>query len=132
MKLYVLDTDISGFVQQEHPTVTARINALSDEDTIATTMITFGEDLSGWLPACRRAPDGISRARAYARLQGDWIFTATCSACPLMKQPPQSLISCAHKTNESEPTTSPSPLSHFQLTAFWLRAILWISSASLA
>lgn len=68
MKLYVLDTDISGFVQQEHPTVTARISALLEADTLATTVITFGEDLSGWLPACRRAPDGTARARAYGRL----------------------------------------------------------------
>ncbi|SRR6266508_2068414 len=62
MRLYVLDTDISGFVQNEHPTVTARINALPDDDTVATTVVTFGEDLSGWLPACRRARNGQARA----------------------------------------------------------------------
>jgi tRNA(fMet)-specific endonuclease VapC len=32
------------------------------------TIITFGEDLGGWLPACRRAPNGDARAQAYARL----------------------------------------------------------------
>ena len=69
MKLYVLDTDIAGFVQQEHQTVVSRIKALPSEDTVATTIITFGEDLSGWLPACRRAPDGPARAVAYVRLQ---------------------------------------------------------------
>jgi tRNA(fMet)-specific endonuclease VapC len=69
MKLYVLDTDLAGFVQSHHPAVMARINALPDEDTVVTTVVTFGEDLSGWLPACRRARDGRARAQAYARLQ---------------------------------------------------------------
>lgn len=67
MRLYVLDTDISGFVQNEHPTVTARIDALPDDDTVATTVVTFGEDLSGWLPACRRARNGQARSQAYER-----------------------------------------------------------------
>lgn len=69
MKLYVLDTDIAGFVQHEHATVLSRINALPNTDTLATTIITFGEDLSGWLPACRRAKDGTARSQAYTRLQ---------------------------------------------------------------
>lgn len=68
MKLYIFDTDIAGFVQEEHPKVINRIAALADEDTFATTVVTFGEDLSGWLPACRRAADGASRAKAYQRL----------------------------------------------------------------
>ena len=68
MKLYIFDTDIAGFVQKEYPKVIARIEALEDEDTFATTVVTFGEDLSGWLPACRRAVDGTSRAQAYKRL----------------------------------------------------------------
>ncbi|HEX4945778.1 MAG TPA: type II toxin-antitoxin system VapC family toxin [Blastocatellia bacterium] len=68
MKLYVFDTDIAGFVQEEYPKVIARIDALDDEDTFATTIVTFGEDLSGWLPACRRALDGAARAQAYKRL----------------------------------------------------------------
>lgn len=29
------------------PSVTARINELPDDDTVATTVVTFGEDLSG-------------------------------------------------------------------------------------
>ena len=69
MKLYVLDTDIAGFLQQEHPTVISRINALPETDTVATTIITFGEDLTGWLPACKRANNGTNRSRAYERLQ---------------------------------------------------------------
>jgi tRNA(fMet)-specific endonuclease VapC len=69
MKLYVLDTDISGFVQQRHPAVMRHIAELADNAEVVTTIVTFGEDLSGWLPACRRAPDGPARAKAYAWLQ---------------------------------------------------------------
>lgn len=69
MNLYVMDTDIVGFAFQRHSKVMQRIQNLPEGDLIVTTIITFGEDLSGWLPACRRAPDGAARARAYARLQ---------------------------------------------------------------
>jgi len=69
MTLYVLDTDIVGFAFQRHPTVLQHLQRLPDEDLVVTMIITFGEDLGGWLPACRRAPDGAARARAYARLQ---------------------------------------------------------------
>jgi tRNA(fMet)-specific endonuclease VapC len=69
MTLYVLDTDIVSFAFQRHPTVLQRLQRLPDDDLVVTTIITFGEDLGGWLPACRRAPDGAVRARAYARLQ---------------------------------------------------------------
>ena len=68
MRLYVLDTDISGFAQEERPTVMQRFRGLADDDDVVTTIITFGEDLGGWLPACRRARDGRTRAKAYARL----------------------------------------------------------------
>lgn len=69
MNLYVMDTDIVGFAFQRHSRVMQRIQSLPADDLIVTTIITFGEDLSGWLPFCRRAPDGAARARAYARLQ---------------------------------------------------------------
>ncbi len=74
MKLYVLDTDVAGFLQHEHPNVISRINALLETDTVATTIITFGEDLSGWLPACKRATDGTNRSMAYSRLQSGLEF----------------------------------------------------------
>ena len=64
MTLYVLDTDIVSFAFQRHPTVLQRLQRLPDDDLVVTTIITFGEDLGGWLPACRRAPDGAVRARA--------------------------------------------------------------------
>ncbi len=68
MKLYVLDTDIAGFLQSGHPKVLDRINSLPSDVSIVTTIVTFGEDLSGWMPACRRATDGKLRAQAYSRL----------------------------------------------------------------
>lgn len=69
MKIYVLDTDICGFVQSSHPDVLRRLASASLDSSVVTTVITFGEDLSGWLPACRHARDGATRAKAYARLQ---------------------------------------------------------------
>lgn len=68
MRLYILDTDIAGFIQSGHPIVLEHIKLLSADSSIVTTIITFGEDLSGWMPACRRATDGKTRAQAYSRL----------------------------------------------------------------
>ena len=51
MMLYVLDTDIMGFAFQRHPTVLQRLQHLPEDDLVVTTIITFGEDLGGWLPA---------------------------------------------------------------------------------
>ena|SRR5450432_2819553 len=69
MKQYVLDTDVCGFVQSEQPAVMERLSSLQSDASTVTTIITFGEDLGGWLPACRRARDGAERAKAYIRLQ---------------------------------------------------------------
>ena len=69
MKLYVLDTSIVGFAQQRHPVYESHVQSLPEETPVITTIITVGEDLSGWLPACRRARDGAERVKAYARLQ---------------------------------------------------------------
>lgn len=69
MKLYVLDTSLVGFAQQQHPVYESHAQSLPDGTPVVTTIITVGEDLSGWLPACRRAPNGAERVKAYARLQ---------------------------------------------------------------
>jgi tRNA(fMet)-specific endonuclease VapC len=74
MSLYVLDTDIVGFVQQAHPVVLQHLHALSSTDAVATTVITAEEDIGGWLPACRRAQDGAARMQAYSRLQKALLF----------------------------------------------------------
>jgi len=69
MNVYVLDTNITGFAMQQHPKILSHMRSLSDDDSVVTTIVTFGEDLSGWMPACRRAPNGVARAQAYAHLQ---------------------------------------------------------------
>jgi hypothetical protein len=61
MKLYVLDTSVVGFAQQRHPVYERHLQSLTDRTPVVTTIITVGEDLSGWLPACRRARDGAER-----------------------------------------------------------------------
>jgi tRNA(fMet)-specific endonuclease VapC len=68
MKLYVLDTSVVGFAQQRHFVYESHVQSLPGGTPIVTTIITVGEDLSGWLPACRRAGDGTERVKAYARL----------------------------------------------------------------
>ncbi len=82
MKLYIFDTDIMGFAFQHHPKVLNHIKSLAADEFIATTIITFGEDLGGWLPGCRRATDGASRAQAYARLLRGFEFYQKFSCLP--------------------------------------------------
>jgi hypothetical protein len=48
--------------------VLAHARALPKGTPIVTTVVTFGEDLSGWLPDCRRAKNGLARVQAYACL----------------------------------------------------------------
>lgn len=69
MRLYVLDTSVVGFALQKHPTYQKYALSLPSETPIVTTVITLGEDLSGWLPACRRARTSTERVIAYGRLQ---------------------------------------------------------------
>ncbi len=69
MRLYVLDTSVVGFALQKHPIYQKHALGLPGETPIVTTIITLGEDLSGWLPACRRARTSAERVIAYGRLQ---------------------------------------------------------------
>lgn len=82
MRLYILDTSVCGFVQNRHPTIMRYIDALSEEDELVTTIINFGEDLSGWLPDCRRARNGSERAKAYSRLERGLSFYRTKDCLP--------------------------------------------------
>ena len=66
--LYVIDTDTIGFVMNDYPAVVQRIHSLTEGDEVVTTIITFGETVSGLLPACRRAKNGAERAKAYSDL----------------------------------------------------------------
>ncbi len=69
MKLYVLDTDVAGFVQNKHPPVMRHFASLAQDDTVVTTIVTVVEGISGWLPACFRAKNGAARKQALSRWQ---------------------------------------------------------------
>ena len=69
MKLYVLDTSVVGFAQQRHPIYESYLQSLPGGTPVVSTIITVGEDLSGWLPACRRARNGAEQVKAHARLE---------------------------------------------------------------
>ena len=83
MKLYVLDTSVCGFVQNRYPATMQHVqNALGQGDAVVTTIVAFGEDLGGWLPACRRAKTGLEREKAYLRLQTGLEFYLTKDCLP--------------------------------------------------
>ncbi len=69
MPLYVFDTDIAGFIQQDYPAVLRHLESLSDEDRLVTTIITFNEDIRGWQARCNQAGDALARSLAYNKLQ---------------------------------------------------------------
>jgi tRNA(fMet)-specific endonuclease VapC len=73
--IYVLDTNICDLLMEKRPVVVGYLESLhEDSDTVATTIISFDESVSGWLPFCHRANNGKVRAGAYARLQNVWNF----------------------------------------------------------
>lgn len=67
MSLYILDTDHLTLLRQAHAAVVTRA-VLIPRDQIATTVITFEEQVSGWYTAVRKARDADKLARAYAGL----------------------------------------------------------------
>ncbi|NOT60946.1 MAG: type II toxin-antitoxin system VapC family toxin [Acidobacteria bacterium] len=83
--IYVLDTDIAGYWQQGHPVVLAHARSLPPGTEVVSTVITFGEDLSGWLPACRRAKNGDERILAYQRLNNGLTFYRQIACLPFNK-----------------------------------------------
>ena len=82
MSLYIFDTDIAGFIQQEYSTVIRNIQLLSVDDKLATTIITVNEDLSGWQAKCNRARDPLARSWAYHKLQEALNFYCQRSVLP--------------------------------------------------
>ncbi len=67
MNLYVLDTDTLQLLQEEHPTVAARVRATAPS-ALAISVITIEEQLSGWYTQLRQARDHERLAWAYRRL----------------------------------------------------------------
>ncbi|MFN0120453.1 MAG: type II toxin-antitoxin system VapC family toxin [Blastocatellia bacterium] len=74
MKVYVLDTSVVGFIEQSHPAVISRLQALPASDVVATSIVTIGETFNGWLSVCRRARGGAERLEAYSRMQKSFEF----------------------------------------------------------
>src|SRR5262249_23683192 len=124
----VLDTDIKGFAFQRHPTVLQRLQHLPEDDLVVTTIITFGEDLGGWLPACRRAPDGVAWARAYARLQRGLHFYQQWVCLPFDEAAAAIFDQFAPRSSALGPMPSPSPQLHWQSAALWSHVIQLIFS----
>ena len=67
--LYILDTNICQMVMEQRPLITDRLTrARENADTVATTIISFDEAVSGWLPLCHDGKRLAKRAWAYEQL----------------------------------------------------------------
>jgi tRNA(fMet)-specific endonuclease VapC len=73
MSLFVLDTDILTLFETEHATVAARI-AEHPPATIAISVVTVEEQLSGWYAQLRKAKSPDRLAWAYRRLAANVRF----------------------------------------------------------
>lgn len=67
MALWILDTDHISLFQHEHPFVVQRFR-LKQAAEIATTIVTFEEQVRGWLTVIRRSPNHITLIRDYSKL----------------------------------------------------------------
>ncbi len=65
--LWVLDTDHVSLFQAEHPLVSQRFS-LKQADQIATTIITFEEQMRGWLAVIRRSSSQDTWVKNYRKL----------------------------------------------------------------
>ena len=66
--MYILDTDHASLYQQGHPAIGRRL-ALLLPDQLATTVITFEEQVAGRLSMIRKARNDEERMQAYAWMQ---------------------------------------------------------------
>ncbi|WP_373529296.1 type II toxin-antitoxin system VapC family toxin [Nostoc sp.] len=67
MKLWILDTDTLSLFQRAHPLVSQRVNTIPTEQ-LATTVVTFEEQMYGRLNRIRRANSQESLVFAYMQL----------------------------------------------------------------
>lgn len=67
MSLYILDTDTLQLLQDENPTVLARVRAVALADR-AISVVTVEEQLAGWYAQLRQAKRPERLAWAYRRL----------------------------------------------------------------
>jgi tRNA(fMet)-specific endonuclease VapC len=70
--IFVLDTDILSLLAHkdspEAPRIRRRIVELSSEDSVVTTVITYEEQMRGWMAALTRARSSKSEIQIYARV----------------------------------------------------------------
>lgn len=67
MVLWVLDTDHVSLFQGGHPLVEKQFR-LKQPNEIATTIVTFEEQVRGWLAVIRRSPSSAALVRDYGKL----------------------------------------------------------------
>jgi len=110
MKLYVLDTSVVGFAQQRHPIYESNLQNLPGGTPVVTIIITVGEDLSGWLPACRRARNGAKRVKGVpsARQRGSK-FLSVSNLSPLHCSLGARLLDVSPFWDRSEPRSNSRP-----------------------
>jgi tRNA(fMet)-specific endonuclease VapC len=68
MTLYIVDTDVLTLLRRGHPEVVRRVQAVVSPDSLATTIITAEEQLTGWYTAIRKARRPAEIEHAYTRL----------------------------------------------------------------
>jgi tRNA(fMet)-specific endonuclease VapC len=68
MSLYILDTDTLSLHERGHPTVKPAVEAHLKAGTLAITVISIEEQLSGWYTLVRQARQPPDLALAYTRL----------------------------------------------------------------
>lgn len=75
--LYLLDTNICQMAIANHQPFLAHLDSLDLEiDSVATTIISFDEAVSGWLPLCHNGKQLAKRVWAYEQLTN--VFTYYC------------------------------------------------------
>lgn len=65
---FILDTDHISLYQRRHPQVVTRV-LMFDPADLATTTITLGEQVQGWLAIISRTGSQLDTARGYVRLR---------------------------------------------------------------
>jgi tRNA(fMet)-specific endonuclease VapC len=68
MSLFVLDTDILSLYQKAHTQVQAKVDFCPATDSLAITVMSVEEQLSGWYRNLRKAKNSKDLANIYNRL----------------------------------------------------------------
>ena len=87
MSLYVLDTDTLSLYQRGLPNVVAKVDAQHalDPATLAITVVTVEEEMTGWYTLLRQARTPDEEIRAYERLAESVPLLARWQIIPLSR-----------------------------------------------